>query len=197
LPPENPSNPPDETLVEAARAGDREAFARLVRRYEDQVFTMSLRMLSHREDARDLAQEIFLLLYERLADFRGESAFRTWVYRITVNRCRDELRRRKTVKHTRPDPLHGPDGEMREPPGREPSPEDAARGREAEEAIERALGELPGELREMIVLRDVQDLAYDEMARVLDVPVGTVRSRRNRARPQLAELLSTILEGGR
>jgi RNA polymerase sigma-70 factor (ECF subfamily) len=183
--------------VEAAQAGDRDAFAQLVRRYEDQVFTMSLRMLSHREDARDLAQEIFLTVFERLDAFRGESTFKTWIYRITVNRCRDELRRRKTVKHTRPGSLVGADGEQLDPPGREPSPEQGARGREAEQLVERAMEELPEELKEIVVLRDVQDLSYDEIARVLDVPVGTVRSRLNRARTRLVELLEPILEGDR
>jgi RNA polymerase sigma-70 factor (ECF subfamily) len=189
------SNPlTDENLVSAAQSGEREAFAQLVRRYEDQVFTMSLRMLSHREDARDLAQEIFLTVYESLAEFRGDSLFKTWIYRITVNRCRDELRRRRTVKHTRPGSLEGPDGVALDPPGREPTPEAGARGRETEALIADAMERLPAELREIIVLRDVQDLAYEEMAGVLGVPVGTVRSRLNRARSQLAELLEPILK---
>lgn len=181
--------------MKAAQSGDRDAFAQLVRRYEDQVFTMSYRMLSHREDARDLAQEIFLTVYERLPAFRGESTFKTWIYRVTVNRCRDELRRRRTVKHTRPGSLIDSEGEQLEPAGREPSPEQSARGREAEILVARAMEELTEELREIVVLRDVQDLAYEEIARVLDVPVGTVRSRLNRARARLAELLEPILKG--
>ncbi|MEM8885228.1 MAG: sigma-70 family RNA polymerase sigma factor, partial [Planctomycetota bacterium] len=128
----NPSNhPTDEQLLERARGGDREAFADLVRRYETPVYSMSFRMLSHREDARDLAQEIFLTVYQSLERFRGEAQFKTWLYRVTVNRCRDELRKRKTVKHTQPASLASlaPDEEGRvpEPPGREPSPEAAAR----------------------------------------------------------------------
>lgn len=181
-------------LVSAAQSGERDAFAQLVRRYEDQVFTMSLRMLSHREDARDLAQEIFLTVYQSLGEFRGDSLFKTWIYRVTVNRCRDELRRRRTVKHTRPGSLAGVDGTELDPPGREPTPEEGARGRETERLIADAMDRLPGDLREIVVLRDVQDLSYDEMARVLEVPVGTVRSRLNRARCQLAELLEPILK---
>lgn len=189
----NPSNSPtDEELVQAAQNGDPDAFTQLVRRHEDAVFNMSFRMLSHREDARDLAQEVFLTVHGRLPEFRGESQFRTWLFRVVVNRCRDELRRRKTVKHTRPATLD-PESPT---PSRDPSPEAHARGRELEQIVESCMEQLPEELREMLVLRDVQDLAYDEIAQVADVPVGTVRSRLSRARTQLAGLLAPILEGG-
>ncbi|MHC4952368.1 MAG: sigma-70 family RNA polymerase sigma factor [Planctomycetota bacterium] len=198
------SGPSDEGLVVAAQKGDRDAFAQLVRRYESQVYTMSMRLLSNREDARDLAQEVFLTVYQSLDRFRGEAQFRTWLYRVTINRCRDEIRRRRTVKHTRPvslEALAGAPGDADgghalEPEAREPSPEAVARGREAELAVSDAVSRLPDELRETIVLRDVQDLAYDDIARVLEVPVGTVRSRLNRARTRLAELLQPYLEGG-
>jgi len=210
----NPSNPPadsdlptqglsDERLVFSARAGDRDAFAQLVQRYEAQVYTMSMRMLSNREDARDLAQEVFLTVYQGLDRFRGEAQFRTWLYRVTLNRCRDEIRRRGTVKHTRPLSLDGlaansddERGAAVEPATREPSPEAAARGRETERLVNAAIERLPDELREALLLRDTQDLAYDQIASVLDLPVGTVRSRLNRARTRLAEMLQPILEGG-
>jgi len=199
----NPSKPlTDEQLVAAAQAGDQDAFARLVRRHEDQVFTMALRLLCNREDARDLAQEVFLTVYQSLDRFRGDAQFRTWLYRVTINRGRDEIRRRGTVKHTRPvslDRMMGGDEERAaavEPAARGASPEAMARGHEAEQMIAAAMIRLSEELREVIVLRDVRDLAYDEMAQVLDIPVGTVRSRLNRARTRLAELLQPMLEGG-
>jgi RNA polymerase sigma-70 factor (ECF subfamily) len=198
----NPSKPlTDEQLVAAARAGDRDAFARLVRRHENQVFTMALRLLCNREDARDLAQEVFLTVYQSLDRFRGEAQFRTWLYRVTINRGRDEIRRRGTVKHTRPvslDRMMGGDEEraaLMEPASRDPSPEAVARGHEAERMVQAAMGQLSEELREVIVLRDVRDLAYDEMAQILEIPVGTVRSRLNRARTRLSELLQPMLEG--
>ena len=195
----------DERLVMSARAGDREAFAQLVQRYEAQVYTMSMRMLSNREDARDLAQEVFLTVYQSLDRFRGEAQFRTWLYRVTLNRCRDEIRRRGTVKHTRPLSLDGIAGAADadegasgiEPAAREPSPEAEARGRETQALVRKAIDRLPEELREALLLRDTQDLAYEQIASVLEVPVGTVRSRLNRARTRLAELLEPILEGGR
>jgi len=192
----------DEQLVAAARAGDQDAFAQLVRRHEDQVFTMALRLLCNREDARDLAQEVFLTVYQSLERFRGEAQFRTWLYRVTINRCRDEIRRRSTIKHTRPvslDRMMGGDEERAasvEPASRDAAPEAVARGHETERIVQDAIGQLAEELREAIVLRDVRDLAYDEMAQVLDIPVGTVRSRLNRARTRLAELLEPILGAG-
>ena len=212
----NPSNPPaansqengdlptDEQLVFSARGGDRDAFGQLVQRYEARVYTMSMRMLTNREDARDLAQEVFLTVYQSLDRFRGEAQFRTWLYRVTLNRCRDEIRRRGTVKHTRPLSLDGlvdNDENDRaapvEPSAREPSPEEHARGRETQCLVTAAIDRLPEELREAIVLRDTQDLAYDQIASVLEVPVGTVRSRLNRARTRLAEILEPILGGTR
>lgn len=194
-----PSNPSAESDVEASQvearliaaavAGDRDAFTQLVRRHEDAVFNMSYRMLSHREDARDVCQEIFLTVFQRIREFRGESRFGTWIFRIAVNRCRDELRRRKTVKHTRPIALD-PESST---PAREPSPEAVARGKELEEIVSGCIAAMPDDLREMIVLRDVQDLAYEEIAHVLDMPLGTVRSRLSRARSCLAELLDPIV----
>lgn len=187
----------DAALIAASIEGDPEAFTQLVRRHEDAVFNMSYRMLSHREDARDICQEIFLTVFNRMREFRGDSQFGTWIFRIAVNRCRDELRRRKTVKHTRPVAL---DPDALDPdvlaPAREPSAEAVARGKELEVIVSDCIASLPDDLREMIVLRDVQDLTYDEIAQVLDVPLGTVRSRLSRARSQLAELLEPILAEG-
>jgi len=178
----NSSNPlTDEQLVAATRAGDRDAFAQLVHRHEDQVLWT---------------------VYRSLERFRGEAQFRTWLYRVTINRCRDEIRRRGTIKHTRPvslDRMMGGDEEREaalEPEARQAAPEAIARGHETQRIVQDAIGQLTDELREAIVLRDVRDLAYDEMAQVLDIPVGTVRSRLNRARTRLAQLLEPILQGG-
>ena len=127
----NSSNPePDQALIERARGGDREAFDALVVRYQDQVYNMSLRMLGNREDALDCAQEIFLTVYRSLERFEARAKFSTWLYRVTVNRCRDELRRRGMVKHTRPLSLDARRGDednpAPDPPAREPSPVQSA-----------------------------------------------------------------------
>lgn len=186
--------------MERARGGDRDAFDALIVRYQDRVYNMAFRMLGNREDALDCAQEIFLTVFRSLGRFEAKAKFSTWLYRVTVNRCRDELRRRGMVKHTRPASLDAPartDGEERpDPPAREPSPEETAVGRETAVVVERAIAALPEDARETLVLRDLQDLSYEEIAGVLEIPVGTVRSRLNRARTLLKERLRPILEAG-
>ncbi|MFI5403761.1 MAG: RNA polymerase sigma factor, partial [Planctomycetota bacterium] len=118
----------------------------------------------------------------------------TWLYRVTVNRCRDELRRRATVKHTRPRPLGGPDPDdpPADPPARAASPEDAAVSRESLALVAAAVAALPEESREALVLRDVEGLSYEEIAAALEVPVGTVRSRLHRARSLLRDRLREV-----
>jgi RNA polymerase sigma-70 factor (ECF subfamily) len=182
----------DAELVARARAGDRAAFDELVVRHEDRVYNMALRMLGQPDDALDLAQEVFLAAYRALDGFEAKAAFSTWLYRVTVNRCRDELRRRATVKHTRPRPL-SVDADPPDPPAHGASPADLAVARESEALVAAAIAELPEEAREALVLRDVEGLAYEEIASVLDVPVGTVRSRLNRARTLLRDRLRAVL----
>jgi len=181
----------DAALVTRARDGDRAAFDQLVIRHEDRVYNMALRMLGNADDALDLAQEVFLSAYRALGTFESKSLFSTWLYRVTVNRCRDELRRRATVKHTRPRPLGGPAGEdaPSDPPARGASPADAAILRESLDLVSAAVAALPEDAREALVLRDVEGLEYEEIASVLEVPVGTVRSRLHRARSLLRDRL--------
>jgi RNA polymerase sigma-70 factor (ECF subfamily) len=182
----------DAELAAQARAGVRAAFDELVVRHQDRVYNMALRMLGHPDDALDLAQEVFLSAYRALPAFEGKSSFSTWLYRVTVNRCRDELRRRATVKHTRPRSLSaaaGPDDPPGDPPAHAPSPAELAVARESEALVARAIAELPADARETLVLRDVEGLAYEEIAEILDVPVGTVRSRLHRARSLVRERL--------
>jgi RNA polymerase sigma-70 factor (ECF subfamily) len=181
----------DAALVARARDGDRAAFDELVLRHEDRVYNMALRMLGNADDALDLAQEVFLSAYRALKAFESKSLFSTWLYRVTVNRCRDEMRRRATVKHTRPRPLGGPDPDdpPADPPARSASPEEAAASRESMGIVAAAVEALPEDAREVLVLRDVEGLAYEEIAAVLDVPVGTVRSRLFRARSLVRDRL--------
>ncbi|MHC4957364.1 MAG: sigma-70 family RNA polymerase sigma factor [Planctomycetota bacterium] len=198
LPGPNPSNPAeeqvsDEALVNRARSGDRTAFDTLVLRYQDRVFNMSFRMLGNREDALDVSQEVLVTAYRSLGGFQDRARFSTWLYRITVNRCRDELRRRQTVKHTRPASLDAGD-DPQEPAGRSATPDQEASARELAGAVERAIAELPEEVREALVLRDTHGLNYEQIAEACSIPVGTVRSRLNRARTLLREELAPLLE---
>jgi RNA polymerase sigma-70 factor (ECF subfamily) len=182
----------DAELVARARGGDRAAFDELVLRHEDRVFNMALRMLGNADDALDLAQEVFLSAYRALKGFESKALFSTWLYRVTVNRCRDEMRRRATVKHTRPRPLgalRDADDPPEDPEARAASPVDAAVARESHGIVAAAVAALPDDAREALVLRDVEGLAYEEIAEILDVPVGTVRSRLHRARSLVRERL--------
>jgi RNA polymerase sigma-70 factor (ECF subfamily) len=182
----------DADLVARARGGDRGAFDELVLRHEDRVFNMAFRMLGNADDALDLAQEVFLSAYRALGSFEGKALFSTWLYRVTVNRCRDEMRRRATVKHTRPLPLSAArdgDDPAGDPPARAASPADAAAVRESHALVAAAVAALPDDAREALVLRDVEGLSYEEIAEILGVPVGTVRSRLHRARAIVRERL--------
>lgn len=175
-----------------ARRGDTVAFDDLVIRYQDRVFNMSYRMLGNREDAMDVSQEVFVTVFRSIGRFQERARFGTWLYRIIVNRCRDELRRRVSVKHTRPASLSAGDVEPTARVGA--GPVEQASARELQVLLERAIAELPEDVREVMVLRDTEDLAYEEIAAIVDVPVGTVRSRLNRARTLLKERLAPLLE---
>ena len=174
-----------------ARRGDAAAFNALVTAYQDRVFNMANRMLRNREDAADISQEVFLTAYKALDRFEERARFSTWLYRITVNKCRDEIRRRGSKKHTRPVSL---DAAATEPAARAAGPSDHAEAHELHDRIEGAIANLPEDVREVLLLRDTQDLAYEEIAAIVDVPVGTVRSRLNRARTLLKEHLAPLLE---
>lgn len=170
----------DEDLVRRCVGGDRSAFGVLVQRHERRVYNLSLRMTGREEDARDATQEAFLTALRKLSSFRGEAAFTTWLHRVTVNACYDLLRKRQRA------PLLDrlPEHEIEPPPA--PDHADATIGAID---VQRALLQVPEDFRAVLVLHDVQDLAYDEIARALDIPIGTVKSRLHRARVALARAL--------
>jgi RNA polymerase sigma-70 factor (ECF subfamily) len=171
------ADPPDGELVDAARRGDQAAFAVLVRRHERRVYGLALRMLGREEDARDAAQDAFVSCYRNLRNFRGDAAFSTWLHRIAVNACYDALRKRREVLGIEDAP---------EPP---PSP-DHGDATAAAIDVRRALLLVPQEFRAVVVMHDLQDMGYDQIAEALDVPVGTVKSRLHRGRIALGEALS-------
>lgn len=189
---ESAAGPSDADLVRAARGGDAGAFRALFLRYQDRVYRMAHRMIGDREEATDLAQEVFLTVHRSLDRFEERSRFSTWLYRVTVNRCRDELRKRASVKHTRPGPL---DPGLPVPVAGA-GPADAASSRETARIVQEALLALPEESREICILRDIEGLSYEEIAAALDLPVGTVRSRLFRARAALRDLLEPRLPEG-
>jgi RNA polymerase sigma-70 factor (ECF subfamily) len=186
----------DLDLVERFKAGDRRAFDEIVERYQHRVYTLSLRWMGNDELAADVTQDVFIALFRSLHGFRGEAKLSTWVYRVVLNHTRNRklyLRRRRFDQH---EALEGEavhrDGEapVRQIAGDGPAPDEGLARGDAERWIRSALAELPQDQRELIVLRDLEDLSYEEIADLLDIPRGTVKSRLHRARVQLARVLS-------
>ena len=178
----------EQQLVSAARGGDLDAFEALVRLYEKRVFALTLRMCGNTEDAAEAAQETFLAAWQGLAFFRGDASFSTWLYRLASNACVDLLRREG--RHRAAAGLSLDDEERNlDVPDPARSPQDEAERRELRESIDRGLAALSPEHRQVLVLREIHQLRYDEIADVLSLDVGTVKSRISRARKQLRKFL--------
>ncbi len=193
-----PSPDPDREALAAFRAGDAGAFDDLVHRHQTRVFRLARRLLGDADAALDAAQEAFVKAWRALPRFKGEARFSTWLTRITINQCRNELRKRGTVKHTRPLSLDDnvPGTELRRSESLAGSPAEPwleARGQEVSAAFHEALAGLDPEAREILVLKEVEALSYEDMAAVLDVPTGTIRSRLHRARAELRRRMERVL----
>ena len=178
----------DDALATMAQAGDLPAFNTLVERYQRSVFGLCLRMLSSAPAAEDAAQETFLAAWRGLGRYRGGS-FQDWILRIAGNRCRDELRKRKRRPVDSLDALRERQGEWVAPADGAPSPERAALGAETLRAIQHGLETLPEDQRMAIILCDVQELSYDEIAQAMGTSIGTVKSRISRGRSRLRDYL--------
>jgi RNA polymerase sigma-70 factor (ECF subfamily) len=185
------TEPRDEDLVRRYLSGDRGAFSTLVERHERRVYNLALRMTGREEDARDAAQDAFLTVLRKLSSFRGEAAFTTWLHRVTVNACYDLLRKRQRQ------PMLERGGGPDDLPSPEPSPApDHADAVDLSIDVQRALREVPEDFRAVMILHDVQDLGQDEVATILGIPVGTVKSRLHRGRIALAKALHVDRERG-
>jgi len=181
------TEPGDGELLERFRSGDARAFDEIVTRHERRVFAIAARICRHAEDARDVTQEVFVTALRTLGGFRGEARLSTWFHRVTVNASLDLVRRRSRRE--------GPSVEdMTERPADDPGPEAEAIVSARAAEVHRALGRLAPEHRVVIVLHDLQDLDYAEVAAALEVPVGTVKSRLHRARLALARELGHMKE---
>ena len=175
-------------LVMAAKGGDEDAFAALVRLYEKRVFALAVRMCGSREDAAEAAQEAFLAAWQGLSFFRGDASFSTWLYRLTSNACVDLLRREGRHRSAAGPSLDDEELSL-DVPDTALSPQDEAERQELREAIDRGLAALSPEHREILILREMHQLSYDEIAEVLSLDTGTVKSRISRARRQLRNFL--------
>lgn len=174
----------DEQIVERALTGDAEAFGEIVSRWERRIFALSYGMLGREEDARDATQETFLAAFRNLRGFRGEARVSSWLHRIAVNQCITRQRRSKVRNEGAIE-----DEELRHAESfatpRELSPARVAEGRESSEAVRRAVNSLPLELRQIVVMKEFEELTFREISDVLNVPLSTVKSRLYTALRQL------------
>jgi RNA polymerase sigma-70 factor, ECF subfamily len=181
-------NPDDQRLIADCLQGRTAAFGELVRRYQDRLYNTVHRLVDNAEDAQDVVQDAFLNAYQSLASFKGDSQFFTWLYRIAVNTAISLKRKRRVVYSIRAG--RGSEG------GDEPidpsdlsRPEHGLERSEVERRVQDALNRLSPEHRTVLVLKDMDGQKYEDMAEILGVPIGTIRSRLHRARLELREIL--------
>ena len=185
----------DRQLVERFKAGDEGAFDALVDRHSARAFQIAYGVLGSREDAEEVAQDAFIRMHRALPQFRGDSEFTTWMYRIVTNLASNKYRwnrSRKAALHDSIDaPLEGDDGESRriDLPDTRNTPEEEAVYEELDSALQSELGKLPEAQRQVLVMRNVQDMSYEDIAAALKCKIGTVKSRLARAREELCRRL--------
>jgi len=196
---ETGAEPDDLRLVESLREGSEQAYEDLIGRFQQPVYALALRLLNDQSEACDVVQEVFLKVFRNVGSFRGQSTLKTWIYRITVNEAHNA--RRWFFRHRRREVELDTDPEETRSwkeiiPDRSRSPFDAAVDREQHVMIEAALDKINPIFREAVVLRDITDLAYEEIAEILGVSLGTVKSRILRGREALREELVGSLKKG-
>ena len=180
---------PEQELLTKAAKGSRDAFGELVRRYEKKVLTLSNRLCGNPDDGADAAQEAFVSAWQGLPRFRGDANFSTWLYRLTSNACMDLLRRRQRRDAHAGASLN--DGETPpDIPDTAPSPQELAERRELRQELRDALQTLSPEHRQILILREIHQLSYDEIGQALSLDAGTVKSRIHRARDSLRKILT-------
>jgi len=182
----------DKSLIDACRLGNSEAFGVLVTRYQDRLYPTIFRLTGCADEARDLLQDAFLRAFEKLDRFQGESSFYTWIYRIAVNLALSGRRRRRPIIRLGREP-----GEVAiDPPSdsAESDPSAPLQRAERDRLIQDALNALAPDHRAVVVLKEFDGLQYEEIGAMLDIPIGTVRSRLHRARCELRERLKTLVD---
>ena len=188
----------DLVLVKRVQRGDKTAFDLLVRKYQHKVVKLVLRYVRNPAEAEDIAQEAFIKAYRALPQFRGDSAFYTWMYRIAINTAKNSLasRDRSPIAYdldlTDPEESHSVQTKLQDPD----TPEGMALTEEIRQIVNSAIEGLPEELKTAIVLRELDGLSYEEIAATMECPVGTVRSRIFRAREAIDKRLREVFEGG-
>ena len=180
-------------LVQRARDGDATAFAEIVVRYQDRIYNLAFRMLGNEADAADAAQEAFVAAWEGMGRFRGESALYTWLYRVAMTKALGLRRRRQARREVS---SNAEEVLMETAADCSEAPPEVANAHEREAIVQEAIDALPDDLRSVAVLRDVEGLEYEQIAEVLSIALGTVKSRLHRARLVLRGSLARVLGAG-
>lgn len=180
----------EKALIEKCKKNDRNAFNTLVQTYQSKIINLAYGMLSNQEDACDAAQEVFIRVYRGIQSFEQKASFSTWIYRITVNVCNDMLRKRTRTAPTVSIYQDSDEEHIINLPDSSPTPSERIEITETQLLVKNALNELSDEYRTVITLYDLEGLSYDEISSVLQCPIGTIKSRLNRARKMLKKKLS-------
>ena len=189
----NTSTATDEVLVKAAQKGDMAAFEELVARHRDKIYARAFSMLRNEDDATDLSQEAWVKGWQRLHQFQGDSSFATWMTRIVINLCLDQLRKNKRVKSESIDEMNEETGGVeRQMPVINPNPTEGLERGELRQRIDKALGQLSYEHRTVLILHEFEELEYKLIAKKMGCSIGTVMSRLFYARRKMAALLAGL-----
>ena len=194
--PVNPDRALDQKLVEKAQKGDKQAFSLLVEKYQLKLYRLISRMVRDQSEIEDIVQDSFIKAYRAIGNFRGDSAFYTWLYRIGINTAKNHLvslgKRPKAMDANEIEEMENYESmsELRV----SETPESTMMSNQIAETVNSAIQNLPDELREAISLREIDGLCYEEISELMDCPIGTVRSRIFRARETIAEKLKPLIE---
>lgn len=176
-------------LIKRSKKGDTDSFEQLVSNYQVSAYNIAYRMLGNKEDASDCTQDAMIKVFRSISKFKGNSSFSTWMYRIVINTCKDFIRKKKEVLYLDND-IKGEEGNIkRELEDSSDTPETILERKELKKEIEKAIMEINSDHREVIVLRDIREYSYEEIAEILDCSIGTVKSRINRGRKALKDVL--------
>jgi len=186
-------NTDDKALIAQCLAGQTESFGRLVERHQNRLHHTLFSLMGSEEDARDVAQEAFVLAFQKLKSFRGDSAFYSWLFRIAFN-ASVSFRRKHRRNTSSLDAAHEQSGIETVDASPDAQPAHALEVEEKQQAVRMALSQIAADFREVLVLKEMEGLKYEQIAEIVDCPIGTVRSRIHRARQDLREKLRVLLK---
>jgi RNA polymerase sigma-70 factor (ECF subfamily) len=188
----------DREFVALCQGGDVDAFEVLVQRHQKRMLNIAYRIIGNYEEACEIVQETFISAYKNIRGFQGKAKFSTWLYAICINLSRNRLKQMRTRLHREPysvgNPIHIADGQVAgDPPSSDPSPLEQLEARDVQQKVQGCINVLDAEFREVLILRDIQGFAYEEIGAMLKVPEGTVKSRLFRAREAVKDCLKGVM----